>query len=406
MNRRALAFSSTIAMLGALVCAPPSAGEEVDRAPVRTIDVPGGNVWGVAADEEGLLYVTREDNAVAVYAPGATGTTPPLRLIQGADTQLNKPRQPAIDPQGRLLVPSGVGNAVSVFPAGATGNASPVRALTEGLSFPTAVAVDGTGDIYVTNYSSDSVTVYEATQPGTGADGTPIRTIQGSATGLDTPTGIAVAPNGDVYVASYENRSVSVFGAGSNGNVPPKRTITSADALFGPESVALDSSGNVYVTNFEGGVAVFGPGARGEAAPKMYLLGEDTGLGQSFGAVLNARRFLTVANQAHSTVTTYRPLVPLAAPGRVRDLVVKGTRAAVTRAVDWLPPVDDGGAPVTSYRVEVRKGGSLVLARTVEGSSVKLRRADLVTGTLTVQVRARNSVGFGEPVRQEFVVRT
>jgi hypothetical protein len=159
------------------------------------------------------------------------------------------------------------------------------------------------------------------------------------------------------------------------------------------------------VTDYGGAVAVFGPGAEGETSPKMHLGGAQTGLGQNFGAVLTARRFLTVANNAHSTVTTYRPLVPLAVPSRVRNLVVKGTREAPTRPVDWSPPVNNGGAPVTSYRVEVRKNGNLILARTVTASRVTLRRAGLVAGRLAIQVRARNSVGFGEPARQVFVVR-
>jgi hypothetical protein len=70
-----------------------------------------------------------------------------------------------------------------------------------------------------------------------------------------------------------------------------------------------------------------------------------------------------------------------------------------------MPPVNDGGAPVTSYRVEVRKNGYLVLARTVDASHVTLRRADLVAGRLTVRVRAKNSVGFSAPTRKLFVVR-
>src|SRR5271165_7211779 len=91
-------------------------------------------------------------------------------------------------------------NKVLVFPTNANGNASPVQAIEgthTGLDQPSAVAVDGNHNIYVANAHASSVTVYAA---GATGDATPIQTISGTSTGLSEPAGIALDSNGNIYV--------------------------------------------------------------------------------------------------------------------------------------------------------------------------------------------------------------
>ena len=73
-------------------------------------------------------------------------------------------------------------------------------------------------------------------------------------------------------------------------------------------------------------------------------------------------------------------------PGAVRKLVVGGKAGATRRLVDWVAPSADGGSPVTGYQVVVRKGTKKVLATTVSGSKLTLRRAKLPAGKLTVVI--------------------
>ena len=53
-----------------------------------------------------------------------------------------------------------------------------------GLNGPFGIALDGAGNIYVTNFSGNSITVYPA---GASGNATPTATIVGGNTGLSQP---------------------------------------------------------------------------------------------------------------------------------------------------------------------------------------------------------------------------
>jgi len=81
----------------------------------------------------------------------------------------------------------------------------------------------------------------------------------GMGTGqLDEPVGIAVAPNGNVYVADTWNRRVQVFQPDSEtGTVYTSISQWDVRAWFGQSLenkpfLALDAAGNLYLTDPEG----------------------------------------------------------------------------------------------------------------------------------------------------------
>src|SRR5208282_5495 len=104
----------------------------------------------------------------------------------------------------------------------------------------------------------DSVFVYPALGSRTGPlDEAPLATISGSNTGLNAPVGIAVDSSGKIYVADLQAASVTVYSAGSNGNVAPLATISGSNTgLSGPFGIAVDSSGKIYVADY-GAASVF-----------------------------------------------------------------------------------------------------------------------------------------------------
>lgn len=68
--------------------------------------------------------------------------------------------------------------------------------------------------------------------------------------GLSTPTGVAVAPNGDVYVTNLDLGTVSVFEPGSTTPNAAKE-VGSPASLSYPEGLAFDSAGDLFVANLD-----------------------------------------------------------------------------------------------------------------------------------------------------------
>jgi DNA-binding beta-propeller fold protein YncE len=119
----------------------------------------------------------------------AQGDTPPLRTIEGPNTQLNWPTGIAFDPQrNELFVANDTGDAVLVFSATASGNVAPVRILKGPKSLiknPTGVFVDTKNDeLWVANAGNHTATVYKPTAAG---DTPPLRVIRSSPLGTPVP---------------------------------------------------------------------------------------------------------------------------------------------------------------------------------------------------------------------------
>jgi sugar lactone lactonase YvrE len=127
--------------------------------------------------------------------------------------------------------------------------------------YPTATAVDASGNVYVSDSSNDlirkitpgGVVSTLAGSPGIAgyADG------NGNAAQFNNPTGLAVDKNGNVFVADSVNkvirkitkdREVTTF-AGSGGGAGTNDGDTKSARFAFPSDVALDREGNLYVTD-------------------------------------------------------------------------------------------------------------------------------------------------------------
>ena len=132
----------------------------------------------------GLAVTASAPNRILVYPDGATGNTPPLRVIEGSNTSFFVPDQLAVDRvHGEILVPSDLLNEIDVFPIGASGNVFPARSIAgpaTGLSGTSAVAVDQAHDelvvLSVGDYTNGAIEFFPRNANGNVA---PLRTIQG-----------------------------------------------------------------------------------------------------------------------------------------------------------------------------------------------------------------------------------
>jgi streptogramin lyase len=157
---------------------------------------------------------------------------------------------------------SGTGNALIQFSYGANPNASAqtgtltisgltftvtqagtsfipiglvIGLVSSGLKGPYAVAVDGTGNVYLADTGDNAIKEWSVSTKQ-------VTTLVSS--GLSSPTGVAVDSQGNVYIADSTNNAIKEWIV-ATGQV----TSLVASGLSSPVGVAVDSQGNVYFSD-------------------------------------------------------------------------------------------------------------------------------------------------------------
>ena len=234
-------------------------------APDRELSTPHGTYGIAVDETKQEMFLTvQHTNSVVVYRKTAEGKEKPLREIVGNATKLEDPHGIAVDPARKLMFVVNYGNAkttsrtgpgtfelpsISVYPLDAAGDVAPLRVIKGAqtqLNWPAGMTIDPEeGILYVANDGGDSVLGFRVTDEG---DVAPHRMIKGSKTTLANPTGVAVdAKAGELWVSSFGNHSASVFPLKANGDIAPRRTIRAAPAgekalgIGNPGAVAYDS---------------------------------------------------------------------------------------------------------------------------------------------------------------------
>jgi len=161
--------------------------------------------------------------------------------------------------------------------------------------------LDSSGKLFVANNETQpcstqcgSVTVYPA---GSNGNIRPSVTIVGGNTGLYFPSGIALGASGNIYVANDWGEPdgigfITIYPAGSHGNAAPSAAIS---PVSDPFSIALDSAGNIYVASYYpqacnsycGNILVYPAGSNGDATPSAVIGGSSTGLAAPQGIAIS-----------------------------------------------------------------------------------------------------------------------
>jgi sugar lactone lactonase YvrE len=194
---------------------------------------------GLALDARGNIYVADAKNKAI------RKITPDGRLTVLA-ANLADPQGLAVDRAGNVYV-ADTRMTRKITPAGT------VRTVGEGWDLlgigevATDVAVDHSGNIYVADPQNDAIR--KITPTGT-------MTIVGHAAGFNHPEGVAIDDAGTLYVADTLNNAIRKIApdgkvttlAGSVGQWGSADGIGSAARFNGPQGIAVDTAGNVYVT--------------------------------------------------------------------------------------------------------------------------------------------------------------
>ncbi|MGP8215432.1 MAG: PKD domain-containing protein, partial [Bacteroidia bacterium] len=232
---------------------------------------------GVAVDGSGNLYVADSyDNEIrkvvissGVVTTFAGSTASGSANGTGTAAGFNSPVGVMYDGSGDLYVADASNNeirkivistaAVTTFAGSTTSGSANGTGTAAGFHYPTSLTIDGSGNIYVSDYlndeirkiviSSAAVTTLAGSTTGGSANGT------GTAAGFDHPAGVAYDGSGNLYIGDETNNEIrkivissaavtTYAGSTTSGSVNGTGTAASFD---GPYGVVTDAGGNVYV---------------------------------------------------------------------------------------------------------------------------------------------------------------
>lgn len=202
------------------------------------------NPWGMAVDGNGNVYVGDAGTFVTNTGPG-NGYVYEI-LAAGGYTTIKKlggvfayPDGLAVDGIGNVYVTDSGNSTVREIPPGCL-ISSCVTALGGDWRQPLGIAVDQSGNVYVADLAATVVKM----PPN--CFSTSCMTILGG--GFAVPYGVAVDGGGNVYVADHYNNTVSVMPADCvNANC----VVPLGGGFNSPAGIAVDGSGNVYVTEHD-----------------------------------------------------------------------------------------------------------------------------------------------------------
>ncbi len=234
---------------------------------------------GIAVDSSGNLYVADSNNntirkissaGVVSTIAGSAGSTGSSDGT-GSSARFNYPTGVAVDPNGNIFVAdsgnstirkitsSGVVSTLAGT-ANSTGSADGTGSVAR-FNQPYGIAIDSTGILYVGDTSNNTVRKITPTGVVTTLAGE--AGVSGSSDGVGTAArfngldGVAVDSAGNVYVADTLNQTIRKINPAGNvttiagaAGIIGSSIGSSAQARFsGPQNVAVDSTGAVYVAD-------------------------------------------------------------------------------------------------------------------------------------------------------------
>jgi streptogramin lyase len=260
--------------------------------------------YGMALDVEGNVWIANEQ------------TTP--QSGNGDVTELNHSGQPlatgitsggiyfplgvAADPNGDMWFADYGDSKVTLLSSSGSAISSSSGWGGTSLSFPVALAVDAGHNAWVANQGG-LVPITKIS-----ADGSQVTNFNCDCNGA---SGVATDQSGNVWIANYYGNSVS--------EVDTCGTLKLDAALGGgvlrPQGIAVDGAGAVWVANFQGN-SLSELGGSSSSSPGTYLspatgFGTDASLLGPYGLAIDASGNLWVSNSGQNTLTQF---IGVAAP--------------------------------------------------------------------------------------------
>jgi serine protease AprX len=233
-TRRLRRRAAGVAALGAVLAT-------LSVAPAHAV-LPSG--YDATADGYSLYSVTKQTGAQAYWAAGYTGQGVGVAVIDTGVSPVQGIGAPIVNPVAPPtvgMITSAAGNAHN----GYAGDGGPATAAL--VNQPTGVATDAAGNVYIADTGNKVVRKIDATGvittiAGNGSDGYSGDGGPATAARLRGPQSVAVDNAGRVYIADTGNNVVRMVDATG--------VITTVVAqLRSPSGVAVDIAGNLYIAD-------------------------------------------------------------------------------------------------------------------------------------------------------------
>jgi uncharacterized protein (TIGR03437 family) len=254
---------ATVAGTGVPGCAGdngPAIGAQLGSLPRFALF---GDPQGVAADLLGNVYFTdstcdrvrQVSGGVIATAAGDGKTGSSGDNGPAASAQLNAPEGIAADSSGNLYIADSGNNSVRKI---SNGVIATVAAVAGQLQLPSAVAVDSSGNLYIADEGNHRVVklangvVTTVAGGGSGCDNCPA-----TSAFLNGPEGIAVDLAGSLYILETQGHIVRKVSGGVISTIAGNGTPgysgdggpASGAQLWYPQGLALDAAGDVYIAD-------------------------------------------------------------------------------------------------------------------------------------------------------------
>ena len=253
------------------------------------------NVW--ITDENSPSTINAAFGAVTVLNPAGQPLSGPNGFSTGG---LNFPVATAIDPSGAAWVVDYGNSHLTLFNPSGQPTSGASGYFSDLFAFPVAIALDASHAAWIANMGGNTITRVSA-------DGRQFTNVAC----CDAPSGLALDLAGNIWVANYLGDSVS--------QVSPTGAVLSSGFTGGglnhPQGIAIDGAGTVWVVNFRGnsvtelaGAASPYPGQT--LSPAAGWAPTPTSL-QAFALAIDPSGNLWITNFAGNSITE---LVGLATP--------------------------------------------------------------------------------------------
>jgi DNA-binding beta-propeller fold protein YncE len=186
----------------------------------------------LGATRTGTLTIAGQTLTVTQAGSTYVAANPVTSLVPSALSIVNFPTGVAVDGVGNVYIGDTINNRIAKW---SIANNTLTTLVASGLNQPYGVAVDGTGNVYVADFYNNAIKEWKVASSN-------VTTLVSS--GLGNPRGLAVDGVGNVYIADFINNAIKEWTA-ANSNVT---TLVSSGLAY-PEGVAVDGAGNVYIAD-------------------------------------------------------------------------------------------------------------------------------------------------------------